>query len=87
MVRNLTEEELCEIAEIRNRLAHLLFEADDSQVTEKDLLYVVLLDLDSVKEVFAEYIYTEDEGDNEEDIENEVPRLESKAEESEPTVG
>jgi hypothetical protein len=77
-VKPLTEEELCELAEIRNRLAQLLFSADDSQVSEKDLLYVLLLDMDGLRDMMSEVFEEEDafleENDliDPEDIEDEV---------------
>jgi len=79
--RTLTEEELCEIAEIRNRLARLIYEADDNQVTAKDILYCILLDTDEIKEGMRIILF-DDDTDDTEDIKDEV--LPTKSEEETP---
>jgi len=45
MVDDLTEDELCELAEINNRLAQIVFKKDDKDVTEKEIAWMTYLEL------------------------------------------
>jgi len=66
MVRNLTEEELCELAEIRNRLASLIFTSDErnGDVTINDwisLIYLQQMEIIDAIEGLYEVIVNADE--------------------------
>jgi len=45
MADELTEEELCELAEINNQLTEIVFRRKPEEVTEKEILWLIYLEL------------------------------------------
>lgn len=53
MAVELTEDEICELAEIKNRLSQLVLSMEDKDISDRDILWMIFLELQGVIDILS----------------------------------